>query len=281
MKNILLPTDFSDNSWNAIAYALQLFKDEECNFYLLNTYTPIIYHTEQVLINPEQFDLAGPDAVGEMAKKNLQEVKNRIEKEFKNPKHTLVTMAVFKTLIRAINELQVDKAIDFIVMGTKGATGAKGVLFGSNTVHVFNSVKCPVLAVPEKFNFETPREILFPSDYNIKFSEIKIKPLVDIAKQYHSRVNILHVFYGETLSKAQESNRQQLENLFKGSAYLFHEVKNKNISHAITDFQLKARINLLVLVNNKHSFFENIFFKNKINQIGFHLNIPFLVIPSK
>ncbi|WP_373282945.1 universal stress protein [Aquaticitalea lipolytica] len=35
MKNILLPTDFSDNSWNAIKYALQLFKDEKCTFHLL------------------------------------------------------------------------------------------------------------------------------------------------------------------------------------------------------------------------------------------------------
>ncbi|WP_281542184.1 universal stress protein [Maribacter aestuarii] len=42
MKNILIPTDFSENAWNAIVYALKLFKDEECKFYLLNTYTPAI-----------------------------------------------------------------------------------------------------------------------------------------------------------------------------------------------------------------------------------------------
>ncbi|TFG75474.1 MAG: universal stress protein, partial [Flavobacteriales bacterium] len=28
MKKILLPTDFSENAWNAIAYALELFKNE-------------------------------------------------------------------------------------------------------------------------------------------------------------------------------------------------------------------------------------------------------------
>ena len=49
MKNILLPTDFSENSWNAIKYALQLFKTETCKFYLLNAYTPIIYDVEYVL----------------------------------------------------------------------------------------------------------------------------------------------------------------------------------------------------------------------------------------
>ena len=36
MKNILLPTDFSENSWNAIIYALHFFEKSICNFYLLH-----------------------------------------------------------------------------------------------------------------------------------------------------------------------------------------------------------------------------------------------------
>ena len=44
MKNILLPTDFSENSKNAIYYAKELFKDVACKFHLLNTYSPAIYN---------------------------------------------------------------------------------------------------------------------------------------------------------------------------------------------------------------------------------------------
>ena len=36
MKNILVPTDFSQNSWNSIEYALKFFKNYTCNFYLLH-----------------------------------------------------------------------------------------------------------------------------------------------------------------------------------------------------------------------------------------------------
>ena len=36
MKNVLLPTDFSDNSWNAIKYAIHFFKHIACNFYVLH-----------------------------------------------------------------------------------------------------------------------------------------------------------------------------------------------------------------------------------------------------
>ena len=279
MKSILLPTDFSENSWNAISYALNLFKNETCTMYLLNTYTPVIYHVEYVLVEPSRYGMA--DAVRESALEQLDEFKTRIKKEFNNPKHTVGSMAVFNNLISEIKDFVKEKAIDYVVMGTKGATGLKEVLFGSNTVHVFKNVKCPVLAIPDGFDFETPHEVLFPTDYEINYKDHHIKPILDIISLYNTRVNILHATYGYDLSEAQEENKKVLEKYFEKSAYLFQSISNQTIEEGINNFQLKARINLLVMINNKHSFFENLFFKNTINKIGFHLNVPFLVIPSK
>jgi nucleotide-binding universal stress UspA family protein len=279
MKKILLPTDFSENSWSAIDFALQLFKNETCTFYLLNTYTPVIYNLEEIVLSTTEYNLE--KIIRENSINGLKAIKNRIENDYKNPKHNFTEISSFNTLIGEINELLKDYIMDFIVMGTKGATGAKEVLFGSNTVHVFKSAKCPVLAIPDTFYFEVPHEILFPSDYNIDFKTEQIQPITAIAKQFKSRVNILHVFQDEGLTERQEKCKTDLEVYFKDTAYLFHSVEDKNIPKAITEFQSRARINLLVMVNNTHSFFENIFFKNKINQIGLHLNIPFLVIPTK
>ena len=87
--------------------------------------------------------------------------------------------------------------------------------------------------------------------------------------------------FGYDLSEKQERNKQNLESYFTKTAHLFHSVAHETVAEAISTFQLKARINLLIMINNKHSFFENLFFKSTINQIGFHLNIPFLVIPSE
>ena len=36
MKNILIPTDFSENATNAITYALEYFSGVSVNFYLLH-----------------------------------------------------------------------------------------------------------------------------------------------------------------------------------------------------------------------------------------------------
>lgn len=279
MKKILLPTDFSDNALNAIKYAVQLFKDEKCTFYLLNTYTPTIYYLEYVPINPDPSGLSA--AIKDNLLKNLNSIVEKLKTEFNNRNHDFETIASFNTLILEIGEITKERDIDYIVMGTKGATGAKEILFGSNTVHVLKNAKCPVLAIPSNFDYENPQEILFPSDYGVSFQEKHILPIIDIALPHHGRVNILNVSYGYDLTEEQEKNKKKLESYFKNIAYLFHSVINEDIPEAITMFQQKTRVNLLAMINNKHSFFENLFFKSTINQIGFHLNIPFLVIPSR
>ena len=278
MKKILLPTDFSDNSWNAIKYALQLFKDQECNFVLLNTYTPIIYQFEYLQSSSAQFGLV--DTLKESSKKGLDELQKNILSEFNNPKHVFTKISSFNSLTTEIDDLYTNNIMDIIVMGTKGASGVAGVLFGSNTIHVIKNAKCPVMAIPSDFSFETPHEILFPTDYEIEYQAKHLKPIIEIAQNHISRVNIMHVYTGNDLTEAQQKNKSILETSIKNVAHLFHDIKNQNVPEAITNFQLKARINLLVMINNKHSFFENLFFKSTIKQIGFHLNIPFLVIPS-
>lgn len=279
MKKILLPTDFSDNSWNAITYALQLFKDVECTFYLLNTYMPRIYYLEYMQAGSAHFSLL--DSMKEASVKGLEEIEEKIQSKFKDPKHTFFQISAINTLSAVVNELQKGRGIDFIIMGTKGASGIREVLFGSNTVHIIKNAECPVLAIPEKFVFETPLEILFPSDYEVNFQNNHIKLLKEIASTYHSRINVLNVSYGHDLTEVQVKNKKKLETYFKDVSHLFHSVSSENVIDAIAHFQLKTRINFLTMIRNKHTFFENLFFKPTINQIGHHLNLPFLVIPSK
>ena len=50
MKKILIPTDFSENSWNAIKYAVAFFKKTKCTFYILH-----IASTEDVVIDDALF----------------------------------------------------------------------------------------------------------------------------------------------------------------------------------------------------------------------------------
>ncbi|MEX0289187.1 MAG: universal stress protein [Flavobacteriaceae bacterium] len=277
MMKILLPTDFSDNSFEAIRYALLVFKDVETTFYLMHTYTPPVYHTEYLLEFPAQYGLG--DAYQQTAQEELEKLKQRLEVQFKNPKHSFVIHAAFNTLLNEVADIVDQQDIDLIVMGTKGATGAKEILFGSNTVHVIKRAQCPVIAIPPHFEYEAPKEMLFPTDYEIEYDKEKLAKFLNIAKLHKSRINVMHVRTGYDLTEVQETNKQQLESLL-GSSSIFHDMPDNGIIAAVNEFQLMNPVNLLVMVQNKHTFLERLFIEPVIKKIGFHITVPFMVIPQ-
>lgn len=281
MKNILLPTDFSENSWNAIKYAIQLFEDEMCTFHLFNAYTPVVYDLTYVLMrSPAQFGLRDP--IRHASKESLNELKLQVLQEFgTNPNHEFETIARFETLVIGVKELIDERHIDLVIMGTKGATGAKEILFGSNTVQIFREIKCPIIAIPSDFEYVSPQNILFPTDLEVEFNAAQLQILKEIAVLQQAKVKAMHVSTGYNLTDGQEQNKVRLKSIFKPVGYEFHDFENMEIGQAIDKFQEAHTVDMLAMINNKHSFFENVFFKNTINQIGFHLSIPFLVIPSK
>lgn len=278
MTRILLPTDFSDNSFKAIAYGLSLYKNVDCTFYLLNTYMPPVYHTEYILGSPGQIGLG--DIIQEESKKNLKELKTKLEKEFKNPLHTFITHSAFNMLTNEVAQITEAENIDLVIMGTKGATGAQEILFGTNTVHVLKNSKCPVLAIPHNFDYEEPSVILFPTDYEVSFTKEKLATLLKIVKEHRSEINVMHVFTQLKLNPTQIKNRKSLETLL-GNNGLFHDVESDEVITAINKFQVKEKIDFLVMIQNKHTFFERLFIEPTIKKIGFHVNVPFLVIPEK
>lgn len=278
MKKILLPTDFSENSYNAIRYAVQLFSHEDCAFYLLNTYTPILYDNEYLVYSSTQPTLT--EIYRNNSAKGLSRIVKRIKKNFFNEKHEFHKISSFNILTDEIKEQVKEKEIDLIVMGTKGATGADEILFGSNTVQAIKKAKCPLLAIPSHFEFTIPENILLPTDYETDLPPL-LEILKDITTKYSSNVHILHVYFGVELTEEQEHRKKVLGKFFKNNGHHFYSIADKSVPQAIYDFQEDHVIDMLVMVNNKHSFFENLLFRPVINEIGFHVKVPFLVIPSE
>ncbi|MBQ4915939.1 universal stress protein [Maribacter sp. MMG018] len=277
MTRILLPTDFSDNALESIHYALRAFKDVECTFFLLNTYMPPVYHTEYLLGSPGQIGLG--DLLQEQSKTDLKKLKTRLEEEFENPLHTFITHSAFNILSSEIRHVVEKENIDMVIMGTKGATGAKEIFMGSNTVDVIKNTKCPVLAIPDGFEYEDPKIILFPTDYEVEYDEKKMSSLLEIADKHLSEINVMHVSTGHELTPIQQKNKTDLEKLL-GYKALFHDVGSDEIISAINKFQIKQKINLLVMIQNKHTFIERLFIEPVIKKIGFHVTVPFMVIPQ-
>ena len=277
MKQILIPTDFSENSWNAIQYALAFFKNIECDFYFLHVTLISNYGGSEFPLFPsaEVIDktLLHP---GKTALKNLVK---KIKKQDTNPGHNFHLINVNNYFVDAVKEQIEEKYIDLIVMGTKGASGLSEIILGSNTGDIITQVKCPVLIVPEKAVFSIPKEIAFPTDYNIFYPSAILNYIVEFVKTYNSAIRILHVAKkDENLTDFQLENKDFLHDFFMDKKHSFHRITSKKIEAGVQCFVESRNINMIVMVAKNINLFQRILFRPTVEEISYHIEIPFLVL---
>ncbi len=280
MKKIILPTDFSVNAWNAISYAMKFFQEETVKFYLLHTYTPVFYRMDYLIGGPAYSAI--PDIKVDVSLAGLEKTLKDIHQKHPNTNHTVETVSAFNTLTDEINNLVEDKEIDLVVMGTKGATGAKQLFLGSNAVLVIRKAKIPVLAIPEDSTFEKVKKILFPTDLLSQYKHKELKALIEIAEEHMAKITILHIKekQNQRLTEAQKQNRAHLERCLEEIPNEFITIEGEKMPETILKHIEENEFQLLAMMNRKHSFFERILLRPNIDQIGFHVKIPFLVIPD-
>ena len=60
----------------------------------------------------------------------------------------------------------------------------------------------------------------------------------------------------------------------------FKTVSSKHITNAIYTYIHKNNIDMLVMVNTRHSFLENILFQSRIDKMSLYVDIPFLALQN-
>ena len=279
MKNILIPTDFSENAWNAVKYAVLLHKEESCTFHLLNTYTPAISHSRFMATPSKELD----EAVRTTSELGLEKLLTRIQNEFSYTQHTFKTISSFDLLIEEVKDVVDREQIDLVVTGTKGASGIEEVFMGSNAVRIIKSVKsCPVLAIPANFEFNCPTEIGFATDFNRFFTQSELQPIIALAKTFKATIRIVHVQYNEDdLSEVQQFNLNMLRKYLNEISHYVHRVSELNsISKSLEVFSKELDLHLLAMLNYRHSYMEQLTREAVVKRVAFHTQIPLLIIPE-
>src|SRR5690606_4482970 len=142
MKNILIPTDFSENSMNAIRYALDYFEDIPVNFFMLYVQGTELFQKKEedeiIFENSETLLIQDP-------KTQMDEQIKICYSVTKNPLHQFNPLLGKGRLAETIRHYVKEKEVDYIVMGTKGTSKITNNEIGSNTGEVITKVKCPIL----------------------------------------------------------------------------------------------------------------------------------------
>ncbi|HEX5154794.1 MAG TPA: universal stress protein [Parafilimonas sp.] len=134
MKTILVPVDFSFASINALSFAAEVAKRAS---------TRLIVVT---IVQKDEDD--------EETKKKLKTIESDLEKSI-DPDLNCESLIAHGNFVTTLKKIIAVQQPDLIVMGTKGASGLKKMLIGSNTVKVIAKTSVPVLVIPEVARFES------------------------------------------------------------------------------------------------------------------------------
>ncbi|MGB5428602.1 universal stress protein [Eudoraea sp.] len=279
MKNILIATDFSNNSYNALFYTTQLFKNHKCSFHILNAYTeytPLKSNSQAAGRN-----LSLLQQLGEESLEGLKSFLHRINLDTANSKHHFGIHSKNENLIDALQQAIKETNADLVVMGNKGKTGAKSIFLASNVIKSINAIKdCPILTIPGEKEFVLPGEIAFATDYKRNYNAKLLQPLLTLATNCDSSVCIVHINEEERLNPAQKSNLYTLREYLGDIRHSIHWMPDfANKTRAITDFIDELGIDMLVMIHYQHGFLEKLTREPVLEKVSFNINIPFLILP--
>jgi nucleotide-binding universal stress UspA family protein len=220
-NNILLATDFSPASDQALEYAVSLARH----------YRSAIYLTH--IITPEAYPMVSPEFTASALQKKHAEVESKFRDLLKSGR--LLALA-YKAVIQegslwpAIEELIETYHVDLVVVGTHGMGAVRKILIGSGAEEVFRKAKVPVLTVGPSTQKEPMYElefknILFATDFG-RSAEREAAYAFSLAQEHRSRLRLVHVFPhsevrgNDLLTVEKENGVAQLRELVPAGAEL-------------------------------------------------------------
>lgn len=279
MKTILLPTDFSKNSINAINYAVKLFAYTSCNFYILNVQKASSFISDDLMTVSSSATIYA--TLVDAAKASIKNIISQIEKNNKNKKHRFHSIVDYDNFIDSINQVCDNHGVDLIIMGTQGASGLDKVLFGSNTVRVMQRCKAPVLAIPHGCEFKSMDNLAFAITTSKKFELEEIEILREIMIMNKSSLQIYHLGDQNHFVYDTDENIDFFNQNFNQLKHEFVDTTKEDMFNVVSDYIKKNNIDMLAIMNKKHSFLERLFATHSVERFAFKMEIPLLVMQHK
>jgi nucleotide-binding universal stress UspA family protein len=262
MNRILVPVDFSDTSVNALNYAIQLFKGFALEVTLLHSYE----------VSSSAFTMKSINRVMEDdAHKEMDALIKNVERDNPNVVFRFKIMKI--NAISAITSLANSNVYDFVIMGTKGASGLKEVFIGSVAGGVISRTHAPVIVVPNHFSYDHLHEIVFASSGAPLSDNAVLEPLRALAKMHSSSINILHIS-----KEAEPDLNETVSALEDFNPTVTYDFGSGNINDRLKDYFEKKGASLLCLVRGKKDFISRIFGESVTMKQTFDSSVPLLIL---
>jgi len=272
MKTIIVPTDFSAISNNAIDYAVDLAQATNSSILLFHAYQVPVSMTDVpiVLLSVEDLQKNNEAKMGDL-KRSLQERTGNAIKVYAETK-----------LGDTVDELEdiCEKVKPFaVVMGTKGATGMERVLFGSTTLTTIRHLSWPVIVVPPGKKYSTIKRVGFACDFREVVNTTPTHFIKDFVKEFNAELHVLNVDYKNSHFKPDTPQESVLlHTLLEDLNPKYDFIDDPNIEVGIEKFAAKNDLDLIITIPKKHKLLEGLFRKSHTKELIFHSRLPIMCV---
>ena len=274
MKNILVPTDFSENCVKAPNLGIKMAKlyDAEIHFLHLMT-TPVDWVKLDKLKEkryPETLKKIGK------AKSSLRKLDRKAESQGLKCR----TFLQFDSGQKDILEHSTHFHHDFIITGSSGTKGVIREITGSNVEEIVRKANAPVIVVKDEAVSFPFKNIVFVSDFKEDVSRA-FKEVISIANKCNARIHLLRI-NTQTDFNSIELGLKPIEQLLSK----FPELKNysmavyneTSVETGINTFVKQNPVDLITMVTHGRTGFLSLFSKSIAEGVTNHSALPVMTI---
>jgi len=274
MKKILFLTDFSDASKNAFIYALRLADAVDAEIITLHVYavdSPAFLDVSIYLQEIYEFEELSEF---ENYKDEIPVLRNIAQAN--DLTHIQIRNVLMQgSLVAEVLKISKEENIDFIVLGTKGATHLRQIFLGTTLTKLMDESIVTVLGVPENCEYAPINKILFTTKYHLDDIDA-LQKVNNLAKVLNAHVDCLNIKPPHKVNN--DDFAADFKNIFKDSDVVFHSVLSDDIEGAILNFIQEHGINMMAVHIKHKGFFEKLFQVSLSKKLAVNINIPILSV---
>lgn len=165
--------------------------------------------------------------------------------------------------------------VDYVVLGTHGASGMKEVFLGSTAASVMTGTDAFVLGIPEESKYETIEKIGFATQYHPDDYKA-LQKVLQVAKRFNAQIECIYVKTPD--NEVNEVIIADWNLIFRDEKITFTTIESKDVEETIMDFIELHRIDIFALLNHRRGFWESFFHTSMTKKLAYHTKVPLLAI---
>lgn len=270
MKKILFTTDFSTNAEKAFSFALNMAEKHQAELILAHVFDIPNVYNYPVEYNPSEMKSGMIKDWQHTLKDFFDNYDTKVKAQFVAIEHPSVVKGILSIIETHKPQL--------LIVGTRGKSRIKEVIFGGTTKDLVKQSPIPVMAIPEHTVQKDFAKVLYASD--LRENDIQaISKLIQLVEPYQPEIQILHIH--------PDSEYEGIEKIDS-----FKELVKENIDYELISFEILRSDDIYATLHNHMSFnnfdllvmlekerssiIDKLFHEDLVKKMEFHTWIPLL-----